>query len=71
VNDPGQLKTRDEAKDRLNQSAEGRLAGRCEVPFFPSKSLMAAKRTSSNLKSAVPGTATRREAKKQDEHSAP
>jgi hypothetical protein len=46
---PGRLKTRDEAKDRLNRSAADRLAGRREVPFFPSKSLRAAKRTSSNF----------------------
>jgi len=47
--DPGRLKTRDEAKDRLNRSVEARLAGRREVPFFPSKSLWTARRTSRNF----------------------
>ena len=47
--DPGRLKTRDETKNHLNGSVEARLAGRREVPFFPSKTLMTAKRTKKNF----------------------
>jgi hypothetical protein len=47
--DPGRLKTRDEAKNHLKRSVEARLAGRREVPFFPSKTLTTAKRTKQNF----------------------